>query len=234
MGITVTGTNELKSRLDALGMRTKFAAMKAADDTANRIMHVEREEMKKVFNNPTDWALRGVQMTNANPDNPVASVYISNKQGAKGQGLSQTPRDVLAPHIYGGSRTSKAIELYLRQKGVLPADKYLGIGRGAWVDSHGNIPGSEISALLSQLNAYPESLNMNGTGRKFKNFKYFVFSRNGVPLGIMAREKRSGGVQPIFVFISRPTYKQVFDYFGLAQSEVRNTFRIFFYARLNP
>lgn len=232
--IQIKGLKEAQDRLSRLGVKVRYAAAKALNETVLDIQARERKEISTVFDRPTPWIQRAVKVKNAQVSNLTAKVYISDAQNEKGVGMSQTAADVLRPHIYGGKRGVKAMELYLRSINVLKYGQFLAIHKDAWTDQYGNIPGPEIVKMLSDFQAFRElgfkmnRVNGKKSRGKLKNFRYYVKVIKGVPIGIWAREVNNQGDQPIFNFVWNPQYKKVFDYFGIAGTQAKKTFPIVF------
>ncbi len=82
----------------------------------------------------------------------------------------------LAAEIEGGPRKHKRFERAPDAKGLVPSTSYAVPGRMAPLDSYGNVPGSFIVRMLSDLQAVGETgcrANRKGARKGIKRTNYF-------------------------------------------------------------
>lgn len=211
MRIKVKGMDKVISRLDTLGVRTKFAAAKALNEAAYATMMAERKEIKDSFTGPVPYIQRGVRMTNATNDNLSAKVYLP------GEEADVNVSGILSPHIKGGGRRIvKASERRLRAGGFMRQDQYIVPGPGAPRDKNGNIPAGQMQRILGYLKAYSRNSGFNKT--KSTNGYYWIYG-----VGVFKRAKgQTGQGVPVLFFVDRPQYEaERFDFYRAGRTAAR-------------
>ncbi len=125
-----------------------FAAIRAANETGFAVRQRWSEVMPRVFDRPTPLTRKAVLIRKATKRDPGAEIFLRD-EASKGT----PPAKYLQAQVEGGGRRQKGMEKRLQAKGILPAGQYVVPGRGAQLDAYGNIPGSQVNAILSQLGA---------------------------------------------------------------------------------
>ena len=115
--------------------QVRFATARALTDVARQAQQDVQAEMRKVFDNPTPWVLRGVRTRSADKTNLAAQVLI---ESTGGKGVA--PSKILAAEIEGGARRQKRFERALQAKGMMPGGYVAVPAAGAPLDGNGNIP----------------------------------------------------------------------------------------------
>ncbi len=231
MKIHITGIKEVISRLDQLGVRARFAAAKALNETAYSVMTEERKEIADSFDRPVPIVQKSVLFKKANPDELTASIYIPGEEST-----TFNISSVLSPHIKGGGRISKASEKMLRRAGVLGNDQYVVPGSGVALDQYGNIPGPAMVKILSAAGLFGETgYVMNQTARSRKRNKGAMRGVYCIPfVGIFQHTastgsgnrrwatKYGGAGTPLILFVRRPRYEAGrFDFYGTAKQAIK-------------
>lgn len=194
----------------------------AASRAMNATIDIARDEivkdMRSVFDRPTPYALNGLRTVKTNKRELAVSVAFKDEGGKGG-----TPADkFIAPEVYGGNRRFKRFEKALQRIGAMPAGTYAIPGVGAKIDSYGNMARSQITQILSALQAFGEqgysanatrkTLDRRKRGTKKKRGEvYFAITRNkpGLKPGIYVRTKFAFGwaAKPVLVFARSVRYK---------------------------
>lgn len=190
-----------------------------------------QDEMRRVFDRPTDFTLNSPQTHWSTKRELVAWMTIKD-WGATAGGTVEiqsntrvnkgTPAAAyLKPQIEGGSRGDKRMEMWLRQAGLLPPGWYVVPGREAPLDAYGNVPRSFIVRMLSDLRAFAADSGLNrkvGRRKGTKSTNAFFVPRKGSHLkpGIYWRLPNRTLVC-VFHFVSGVQYIKRFDFYGTAE-----------------
>lgn len=204
-----------------------FAAVQAANQTAFAVRQRWAEIMPRVFDRPTALTLKAILYRKATKQRPAAEVFVRD-EAFKGN----PPARYLEAQVTGGGRATKGMEKRLQAKGILPAGQYVVPGRGAELDAHGNIPGSQVNRILSQLGARFDPLQNEtdkSAGRRRRreakkdqrrgDFFALRKQRGRLGPGIYQRVRTGFGstVRSILRFVSSVSYRPRYDIFGLAE-----------------
>jgi len=219
------------SGLDMMGKQERFATARALTEVVSRARDSNRRALTAAFDRPTPYTLNSLYITPATPSRLQASVWLKEDTG-KG-----TPAwKYLGPQIEGGERRVKRMESALRRVGVMYADQYVAPGAACPRDQYGNIPASFVTHLLAYFQAMGEQgYKGNMTLRKrealakdkrgSKGFAYFALRarRNNLAPGIYRRITFAHGsaVQPVLMFVRKPSYRQRWDFYGIAEREAQ-------------
>jgi hypothetical protein len=179
-----------------------------------------KAEMVEKFDRPTPWTLRGVFSTLATKSKLETTVGWKDRPYG-GNRLSSV--QMLAHQFDGGSRRIKALEQWLQRAGLLSAGEYVAPGAGARLDRYGNMSRGQVQQILSQLRVGPDqSAYASKSTRSKRNVKRageMFWSRGGkLPRGVWMRQ--GGGVSPILVVISAPSYVKRIDVPGVVERAV--------------
>jgi hypothetical protein len=203
-----------------------FATMQAINATAFDTRQGWARAMPEVFDRPTALTLGAVLYTKANRQTMRAQVYIRD-EAFKGN----APAKYLLAQVDGGQRRRKAFENRLAAAGILPAGMYAVPGKGAKLDAHGNLPGGQIQAILSQLRAQFDTANNQteaSAGRRRRRAiklgqragDYFVPRRTSrLTRGVYQRITTGFGsaVRTVLYFTPKATYRKRYRIVNLAQ-----------------
>ena len=169
------------------GAQAAKAYAKALNDTGFEIRRAMQDEMRAVFDRPTDYILRSpfVRMATAAKLNvTIEPTYMG------GKGID--PQKILDAQTWGGRRRDKRSEVALKRAGILPAGYQTAIpdeARGGPYpgsdDGKGNLRGPFLVQLISYFQAFGEQgykANMSDKGylrvhrgtKKQAGRRYFV------------------------------------------------------------
>lgn len=191
-----------------------MAVTNSLNVTGSQVKKDLREEMKRVFNNPTPFTLNSVFMKPATDANQQVTIWLKDF-APKGTPASK----YLSYQIFGGQRVQKRSESALRRRGLISSNQGWVPGAGAQLDRYGNIKPSQVTQILSDLQAFGEQ-GYRANRNNNKAAKYWVLRKNGTPVAIMNKEGK-----PVLVFTrSMPVYKPRFDFYGAAQSSFDSHF----------
>jgi hypothetical protein len=153
--IEITGIDKVRKLLDNIGgPGLRQAAADALNDSAFRLRSEMQAEMGRVFDRPTPYILRSVQVKKATAEKMVAEIGPTY-MGGKGV----DPEKILQAEVLGGRRRDKRSEVALRRVGILPAGYVTVIPKNPLPgsdDGRGNLRGPFITQLLSYLQAFGE------------------------------------------------------------------------------
>lgn len=192
------------------------AAMDAANATGRYIHAALRSEMTEVFDRPTPWALGGLRFKLATRSKPEVNIWLE-EFGGKGIAAAQ----FLRANIEGGSRAHKRMEKALQAKGLMPKGTFAVPAGQAPLDAYGNVPGSFIVRMLSDLQAFGEQgyrANRKGERRGARRTNYFFVPRKGSSLrpGVYWHmPNRTLGV--VFIFVGKVHYERRYDFYGVGR-----------------
>ena len=236
IGVTIRSEN-LQKVAQAMGKLAdrdvKVALARALTDTGYQAQRAVRADMGSVFDRPTPFITRNVQVFPATPERLSVAIaptmttdYSVFQRGGK---VGVDPQDVLQAQEAGGKRRDKRSESVLRRAGILPAGFQTAIPATPYpgsADAYGNIRPGFMVQMLSYLQAFNEQgfkANMlqknrrrleRGTAKKAGR-RYFVSlgryrdaTRHLAP-GIWAASGPGGvDVRPVLMFVKTPNYKQ--------------------------
>jgi hypothetical protein len=187
------------------------AMLAAADRTGRAVFTALRMEMQEEFDRPTPWILRGLKYKKPTLRAPLVRIWLE-EFGSPGQA------DVLRPEIEGGKRRHKRFERALIAKGLMSPLAYAVPGRQAPLDQYGNVPGSFIVRMLSDLQAFGEEgyrANRRGKRRGRRKTNYFFVPRPGSSLKPGVYWHMPGGLLGVvFAFVSGASYERRYDFYG--------------------
>lgn len=204
----------IQAQLTDLQRRQLPAAAVAAAEKTGRYVHAAlRSEMQEVFDRPTRWALRGLRYQRPTASRPVVRIWLE-EFGGKGIPAA----DFLAAEIEGGPRKHKRFEKALIAKGLMLAGQYAVPGAQAPLDAYGNVPGSFIVRMLSDLQAFGEQgYRANRRGKRRKT-NYFFVPPKGSSLKPGVYWHMPGGLLGVvFIFVSQTAYAKRYDFYGIGQ-----------------
>lgn len=204
---------ELKGVKEVLEMLSPKLARKVINKTiyvlAKDVKEAEIEEMKKVFDRPTPFTLGSLYIRTSQSE-------MSGEVGFKDFAGKGTPASkYLQPQIYGGGREKKRSERYL--------GSYYVPGAKVRLNVYGNIPGSQITQILSSLKAFPEVGYManvtKGSRKRNKKLRTFFMIKPGSSSHLHpgVYERTAKGLKSILTFIQSPQYKIRFKFYEVGE-----------------
>lgn len=236
----VIGQAEMLRTLHALtGAQAARAYAKALNDTGFEIRRAMQDEMRAVFDRPTDYVLRSPRVRLAKPDRLTVTIEPAY-MGGKGV----DPQKILDAQTWGGRRRDKRSEVALRRVGILPNGYQTAIPASAYPgsdDGRGNLKGSFLVQIISYFQAFGEQgyrANMTDKrkgaihkgSKRAAGRRYFVSygtMRGGARMtakgegdmraqhlaaGIWAASGTGGaGVRPVIMFVKQGNYTPRLD-----------------------
>lgn len=200
------------------------AVLGAIVDTVKDIHDAEINEMKRVFDAPTEWLKKG--LIQALPTGTDKGQFGGKRFG---QTISQsgvyfddnrtgrTPNDVVRPHVYGGTRKKKASEKRLASIGAFSTNTQFSVmGLAQARNKEGNIPGSVYSRMLSDLGAIETALPKDKKGNP-KAAKFFVMKNESGQEYVA--ERIGDDLRTVLVFVDSVNYKVRYDFHKVAQKQ---------------
>ncbi|WP_054075957.1 hypothetical protein [Comamonas testosteroni] len=165
---SIKGLKPVQTLMDRLSRsKVREASVKAVNDAGFEVRRAMQEEMRSVFDRPTDYILRSPMLKMATVDKPMATIE-PEYMGGKGV----DPKKILKAQNLGGKRRDKRSEVALRRAGILPRGYQTAIPAEPFPgseDRYGNLKGGFIVQLLSYFRAFGEQgyrANMTDARRK--------------------------------------------------------------------
>jgi len=189
---------------------TAYALTKTAQDVKAAIV----DSMGSVFDRPTRFTLNALQVVPATKRDLRSAVAFK-------QGFGSIPASrYLGPEVEGGGRAKKSHERALERAGILKAGEYAVPTKLAPLDGSGNLKGSVITRMLSDVMANPdEQSNSTAKTRARKRKRgggyYFAVRRPNLPAGIYFRLGLRD-IRPILLFVRAPSYSKRLPYYDIA------------------
>ncbi|UYN98368.1 MAG: hypothetical protein KIT02_10360 [Devosia sp.] len=236
--------DSLRSELpEWAGRRINSITRNALNDAIEDARWAEQDKIRGVFDRPRPLTEKAPLYRKATNETLTAWVYIRDEASG-----GTAPAKYLMPQVLGGKRGAKRFETALRAIGVMDAHEFAIPAIGYKRDAYGNVPGSTIVAILSQLKAHRDvGYMMNETApsaarnRRSGKARYFVPSgvRSEKAIGRLPRgiyERRGNAIRAVFMFVRQPTYRKRYDFGQAASAKVSRVFWSYwerhFYAEL--
>lgn len=211
-----------------------FATRQATNAVAFQMREEWRKQAMRQFDRPRALTLNAILYRKAvKGQRDYAEVYVRD-EAFKGT----PPAKYLQAQVNGGERKLKPFERLLRDKGILPAGEFAVPGKGAQLDSHGNIKAAQITQILSQLGAQndpQQNTTEASTARrrnkrvKSRGGEYFAPRRNDpnryrhahLALGVYERVQTGfgGAIRSVLHFVRQANYQPRFKVFEIAQRQ---------------
>jgi hypothetical protein len=193
----------------------------ALDDTAEGLRQAEVMEMEVVFKSPRKYTLGSLYAVKARGDNSLKAGLAWKEFGG-----SIPAYKYIAPNVFGGGRRMKRHELALQGKGILPEGSMTAQGRSYPKDDSGDITGGQYTRMLAELDALPNTPGgqKSKTKKRADSMRFFVYKPKGAQFPVGIAEPNGDGIRIMLRFIQPPTYKPIFDYYGVADDYVRINF----------
>jgi hypothetical protein len=224
LAININDNGTVQAAINALTdlqrRQLPFASARAITKTAIQAKAELREEMARVFDRPTPFALNSLRIQSATKTRLEARVWLKDEWSVGSKGTPATK--YLAPEIFGGGRGQKSMERALHQAGILPSGMVCVPAINAELDAYGNLPPGQIVQMLSSLGVM-QDIWARQTRRSMRRHRtpseFFVMTqRNHVPFGIYRR--KGSVVKPFIHFVKAPRYQPRFEFFDVAQKVV--------------
>lgn len=209
-----------------------FATAVALTRTAKYAKGVLVTEMDKAFDRPTPYTRNALYVQPATKRDLKAEVLFRSFAG-KGNPATR----FLTPEVYGGTRRPKAFENLLIRNGIMPAGWFAIPASGAQLDAYGNVPGSLITKMLSQLRASSDpTANESAEARRKRNRRqakqrYFAVGVNSGDRLKPGIYERLGirQIRPVFIFTRKPPhYKKRYRFYEVGEDAARGRFPVEF------
>lgn len=236
IGIKVTADiSKVQDLFDNLSKnQVPFATALALTKTAQYVQSELTNAMDSAFDRPTPYTKNALYVKPARKDSLVAVVKVKD-EAFKGNPAVR----YLFPEITGGTRALKGFEKLLQRAGVMPNGWYAIPTSAAPFDAYGNVPGSAVTRILSQLQAARDSLTNESAALKAKRNRlkrtqrYFAVmpgtEKGKLKPGIYERLGTAwgSGIRPVFVYTQKqPNYSARYDFYGMAQAKAVERFPI--------
>ncbi|MGF7160139.1 hypothetical protein FHS85_001762 [Rhodoligotrophos appendicifer] len=203
----------------------RFGVARGLTQTAQQAQKDLVTSASSVFDRPTRATLNGFYIQPAMRDRLEAEVGIKDELAGFAKGTPASK--FLAPQVFGGGRRQKRSERALSSIGLMGNKGFLVPGSGMKLNAHGNIPGSTMIRILSDLKAAETVAGyaMNRTAASVKRNKNYRRERYFVPKagsaltpGVYRRRGRK--IAPVLIFVAEVSYTPRFDFFGIVARSV--------------
>lgn len=166
-------------------------------------------EASRVFQNPTNMIKNAAYVKAAKASEPYAVVHIKETPPKGGK---NSPADVLLPHVEGGRRFVKGLEVGLRARQLLrrlsgsgiPRDTHFVPGAGADLNRFGNMTPAKVKRILKET--------------KKPGGKFFMFIPDGrrYPL-VMHQRTKKADPEVALVGVATPNYRKRFAFHNVVE-----------------
>ena len=167
------------------------------------------KEASRVFLNPTHMIRNASYVKAAKASEPYTVVHIKETPP---KGGTNSPADVLLPHVEGGKRYVKGLEIGLRARQLLrrlsgqgiPRNTHFVPGAGAELNRFGNMTPAKVKHILK------ETRKPGG--------KFFMFIPDGAkyPL-VMHQRSKKADPEIALVGVATPNYKKRFAFYEVVE-----------------
>ncbi len=198
------------------------AAVDALNWLAYDIVKAEQAEMGSVFDDPAPWTLNSMKVEKATVSNPVAGV------GWKDSNARTPAGKYLMPQVKGGPRQHTPFEFRLIRIGKLGSDEFLVPARFAERNGRGDLNTGQLTKILSDLGSIDTAISYPGARNRGKrNTETYYIDRKGrgeffgnattkAPAGIYLNKGARRRLL-VFAIVRQPTYRPIFDYYGIGE-----------------
>ena len=185
--IKVDGLRQVQGGLRQLSEKgIRVLTAKALNDVAFTAQIAMRQELRTVFDRPTNFIANSPKVAKATSEQLMAMVVPTSGRAdrvwSKGGTPGVDPQHVLQAQTFGMQRADKRSEVRLRRMGFLPAGFQVVIPSNPFPgseDGHGNLKGSFVVQVLSYLQAFGDlGFSANMTDRR----KAVIHKRGGAKL----------------------------------------------------
>ncbi len=181
LSVAVSGSKEVAAALVAFPDKAHRACAVALNKAGKLVKEAEVAEMKTVFNNPTRYTLKSLQLTPATKNDLKVTVWfkVPDRMGVH----------YLVPQVDGGQRKLKGFERGVGLGELVPA-------LGAKLNQYGNVSMGQIRQILSVLGkaenaaGYMANITDRSRRRNTRERDYVVIDRRqrgNLPLGVYQR-----------------------------------------------
>lgn len=190
-----------------------FATALALTWTAKDVLAAEKRTIGQVFDRPTPFSKNAFQVVPATKTRLVASVVQKTATG------TSHPRNWFTPQVFGGARRHKTFERHLIAVGAMPSNLFAVPSRACPKDAYGNVRGSVIMQILTDLGAQVVDVWQNASARsrrRNRRERFFLLKASNTPLAIAINK----GGRPViyFNFVRSPNYRKRFPFYEVGRS----------------
>jgi hypothetical protein len=171
-----------------------------------------KEEMRRVLDRPTPFALRAVKSSAATKEALESTVYLEG-QDRLGGNVDYSPAALIGPQFLGGRRVVKRLERYFISAGLLAAGEYLVPGAAARLDKYGNLSRGQINQIIAQLRVGLDPASFrSGSARSRRNVRragriFWSRGTRALPRGAYVDQGAPIGVRPLLAVVRTPSYR---------------------------
>lgn len=219
--IVLQGVDKVKAMLAGFGAEMEEVNRLSQNKMAYKLWDAEKDQMQRDLKAPAPFSINSMRYkkygvdTFDSPRVQGAAVYMADWFRA---GNQVGPDEYLGVQILGGETAGpRRSEKTLQSFEWMPRGKVWVPAVGCPRDAYGNVRGSDISAMLTDLGTNPYGRRYPGSKRKVPE-KFFLIGEPGKEEGVF-RQVGSTYV-PFIWFIDRAQYKKRYDFYGRADSEI--------------
>ncbi len=234
INLQVTGIDKVRASLQKLAAgQIKQAASNALNDTAFHARKAVQASMASVFDQPSPYIVKSVQVKKASPERLEA---WAGPMTLGGKGTD--PQKILMAHVTGGSRRMKPFERALQTSGILPSGHFVVIPSSPYPgssDGRGGLKVGFVKSLLTTMLGTPK--NRGGQGKRTAKHRgsgrdrtgagvFFVSDGSRLMPGIWVRPSGQGSrPRPVLLFVKGNAYSKRMDMADIAkQADLQSFF----------
>jgi hypothetical protein len=203
--------DKLQSKLDDLASKqVPFAISLALNQTAQYAKDNLFSAMRRIFDRPKPYTLNSLYIKPSNKSN--LSVTVGHKPGSP-------VNQYVAAEIEGGQRFAKHFESVLRY------GEYLVPGQGIKLDAYGNPSRAMVMQIIAALKSGNGTPGNNGIfivrPGAFSKLRPGIYQRYGRTVKIKGKRghkeaiQTDGHVRALFLFVTKTTYRAIYDVEGI-------------------
>lgn len=219
-----------RSLKDVRREQIPFAASVAINETTKRVERAEQREIGRGFDRPKPQTVKATYVKRSTKRNLTATVGL--KERINGVPASE----YLLANIQGGARVDKRSERLLKGAGILPVGMQTAPGKAARLDAYGNMSRGQIVQILSYFRTFGTKLSSARSAKINRSAKTLARVRNRAPYFVVPLQDRVQGlypgiwqrngddIQPVLMFVHPGQYRAIYNFAGIAEKEVRDSF----------
>ncbi len=225
-----------RSLLRGYESQLPYATSLAINKSAQLAQGAVRQEIRRVFDRPTPFAVNSTFVKFATKRKQEGSVFLKDTTSRKMSGTETR----FAAQVFGGERLVKKFEAALFRVGILASGESAAPGDGADLDAYGNMTRRQIVDILrwfqasgynnakASYTAEQKKKRMTSTSRR-RGMRYFVREKKpGRGIYIAVDTSWGSAIKPVLMFIKRPRYQPRLQMLSIVQQTVDANYSRFF------
>ena len=207
--LTLNRVSDVSRQLEQAAKAMHPVILQSLNQTSFKARQEVNNNASQVFQNPTHLIRNAAFVKPAKQAEPFTVVHIKQQPF---NGGTHSPADVLLPHVEGGKRLSKGLEMGLRARQLLgrlqgkgiPRNTHFVPGAGAELNKFGNLTPAKVKRIL------------NETKRPGGKFFMWIPDGSRYPL-VMHQKSKQAAPEIALVGVAPPQYKKRFAFHAIVE-----------------